>query len=120
MSSQRFSFNAPSLDALAVEAIRERLLDFADRCNATELEFDVRCVGFMDAAALGLFVALNKTLRARGGRLVIQGVHPWLLELFEVTQLKFLDIRQPPESSPLPRGSCRVIGKWSALALIGG
>jgi anti-anti-sigma factor len=121
MSSQRFSFNAPRLGALAVEAIREPLLDLADRCNATELVFDLRCVGFLDAAALGLFVVLNKKLRARGGRLAIRGVHPWLMELFEVTHLdKVLDLRQRPESSPLPWGTCRVVGKGAALVPTGG
>lgn len=121
MSSQRFSFNAPSLDTLAIEAIREQLLDFADRCNATELEFDMRCVRFLDAAALGLFVVLNKKLQSKGGRLAIRGVHPWLMELFEVTHLqKVLNIRQHSPSSPLPRATCQVLGKWAALAPIGG
>jgi anti-anti-sigma factor len=117
MSWQRFAFTAPSLGAPAVEAIRGQLLDLADASRGAGLELDLRRVGFLGASALGLFVALDKRLRAGGGRLALRGVHPWLVELFAVTRLdEVLDIRQRPESCPLPRGAYSVAGRWVAIA----
>jgi anti-anti-sigma factor len=104
MSLPRYAFIAPSLDAPAVEALREQLLGLADAYLRAGLECDLSRVGFLDASALSLFVALDKKLRARGGRLTIRGVHPWLMELFAVTHLdKVLDIRPRAESCPVPQ-----------------
>jgi anti-anti-sigma factor len=76
-----------SLTVPMVHALGQQLLDLAQERGCVNLDLDLRNVIFLGAAALGLFVAVNKRLRTRGGRLGIRGVHPGLLDVFRAAHL---------------------------------
>ena len=57
----------------------------ADGC--LDLLLDLRRVEFINSAGLGSLVSVLKDVRAAGGRLVLCGLAPYILELFEVTHL---------------------------------
>ncbi len=57
---------------------------------------DLSGVEYPTAACLGQLVALNRWLRASGGRLVVDRVGERAYEVFEVTRLtEVLDVRRP-------------------------
>jgi anti-anti-sigma factor len=85
-----------------VHAFGMQLLGLADERGWLKLELDLRNVTFLGAAALGLFVAVNKKLRSKGGRLTIRGVHPALFEVFKAPHLhRVFDIQQQTDPRPI-------------------
>ena len=55
---------------------------------------DLSGVRIPTAGGLGGLLRLHKSLRARGGRLVLLNVRPWAFEVFAVTRLtEVLDVR---------------------------
>ena len=94
---------APDLGVTVIEGFQEQLLGLAEERGWSSVALDLQKVDFLGAAALGAFVALNKVLRARGGRLTIRGVNGQLFEVFEVAHLERLfDIRRRNEPYQAP------------------
>jgi anti-anti-sigma factor len=95
---------ARNLGVPDIEVFGEQLVGLADERGWSRVEVDLRNVAHLGAGALGLFVALSKRLRARGGGLTIGGVNGPLFDVFKVTHLEQLfDIlprKEPQQVSP--------------------
>jgi len=65
------------------------------RATATpDLVLDLSAVEFMSSMALSRFLALDRELRAGGGRLTLVNLRPDVLQVFAVTRLdQVLDVR---------------------------
>jgi anti-anti-sigma factor len=76
------------LDRQSVEAIGEEILSLVDELGRKKIVLDLAKVEYLSSGILGKFIALNKRLRAAGGRLALCNINPQIYEVFEVTRLK--------------------------------
>jgi anti-anti-sigma factor len=61
------------------------------------VSLDFRDVGMMTARTLGTLVALHRSLRPLGGRIVLRNLTPFVLEVFHASRLDVLfEIRERP------------------------
>jgi anti-anti-sigma factor len=82
------------LDTWRAHALGEYLLALAGRVNGGLLEVDLGEVAYLCATCLGKLIALDRRLRALGGRLALLNVAAAVYEVFEVTHLlDVLDVR---------------------------
>lgn len=80
-----------SLDEHTAENVGQQL---AGLHTNEEVVLDVAGIEYLTSTVLGHFIALNKRLRAAGGRLVIANARPAVVDVFRVTQLDHvMDIR---------------------------
>ena len=90
----RFVAPKVALDEQNTGSVGEHLLALAGGLPAGRLELDLGNVTYLNSSALGLMLRLHKTLRNRGGRLVVSNLAPQVYEVFEATRLHtLLDIR---------------------------
>ena len=82
MPESLFCRASGELDAAAAEKLNSQILAALGE-TARRLFFDFSCVDDLKAGGVGLLVALQKRLRARGGDLVLVGLRP--------RQRRFLD-----------------------------
>ncbi len=83
------------LDAARAQALGDYLLALAGRLGGGQLEVDLGEVRGLCSSGLGKLVALDRRLRAAGGRLTFLGVTSPVYEVFELTHLTdVLDVRQ--------------------------
>ena len=75
------------LDAVRAQALGEYLLDLAGRMPGGRLEVDLSGVRDLCSSGLGKLVALDRRLRAAGGRLTFREVNAAVYEVFEITHL---------------------------------
>lgn len=55
--------------------------------SQTELNLDLSATRFIDSSGLGAVIALQKTMRARGGHLRLLRPSPVVLQILELTRL---------------------------------
>jgi anti-anti-sigma factor len=77
----------PHLDTSRSLVLGEYLLGLAGRMSGGRLELDLGNVRYLCVTCLGKLVALDRRLRAGGGRLTLLDVAPAVYEVFEVTHL---------------------------------
>jgi anti-anti-sigma factor len=83
------------LDAARANALADYLLALVGRVGAGHLEVDLGGVRALCSSCLGKLIALDRRLRAVGGRLRLVGVVAAVYEVFEVTHLVgVLDVQQ--------------------------
>src|SRR3712207_3157172 len=70
-----------------VEVIGDQLFPLVEEHGWSNLHLDLRDVELVTGAGLGKLVALDKRLRANGGRLTVLNPRPLIHEVFEVTRL---------------------------------
>jgi anti-sigma B factor antagonist len=75
------------LDELNAEAIGDELLRIADGLDCPQMRLDLGNVSYLNSTALGKFVSLNGRVRAAGGELTVENVHPHVQEVLEITGL---------------------------------
>jgi anti-anti-sigma factor len=91
----RVTVREPSLDTWRAQALGEHLLALVGRLGGGGLEVDLGAVSYLCATCLGKLIALDRRLRALGGRLVLLNVTAAVYEIFEVTHLVgTLDVRE--------------------------
>jgi len=78
------------LDPAPVLDLRHRYEEHVKAGGRPEVVIDLEGVGFAGSAALGNFVALHRTARQHGGRLVFCRVDPTVAEVFRASQLERL------------------------------
>jgi stage II sporulation protein AA (anti-sigma F factor antagonist) len=78
------------LDPAPVQELRKQFDEHLRRKGRPDIVVDLLGVGFAGSAALGGFVALQRTSRAKGGRMVFCNVDPTVLEVFRVSRLESL------------------------------
>lgn len=96
---------AEDLDAAAAQAVGEWLFALADGLACPHLRLDMKQVLFLSSTAPGKLIALDRRVRAAGGRLALFDVQEMAYEVFNVTRLVwFLDVhwaaRDLPALSP--------------------
>jgi anti-sigma B factor antagonist len=83
------AFQTSSLmNPVEVERLRADLVRLVDEEKRTPLVLDFRRVQYFSSQVMGVILTLNKKLAALpGGKLVLCGVAPQLLELLRITRL---------------------------------
>ncbi len=80
-------------DLLTRESVRDAVR-LAEEPAGARLHLDLSSVRIPTAGGLGRLIRLHKSLRARGGRLVLLNVQPCAFEVFSLTRLtEVLDVR---------------------------
>lgn len=74
------------LDASVAGPLKKRLHQYAEQGWA-KLVLDLVNVEFMDSSGLTVIISTLKTLKERGGHLVLSGVNEELLSMFRLTRL---------------------------------
>jgi anti-anti-sigma factor len=78
------------LDPAPVQDLRREFENHLRKKGRPDLVVDLLGVGFAGSAALGGFVALQRTARQNGGRMVFCNVDPTVREVFRVSKLEGL------------------------------
>jgi anti-anti-sigma factor len=78
------------LDPAPVLDLRHRYEEHVKAGGRPEVVVDLAGVGFAGSAALGNFVALHRSARQNGGRLIFCRVDPTVAEVFRASQLERL------------------------------
>lgn len=72
---------------LATAPILERVIEASVADGKNRLEFDLTEVAFLDSSALEVFVRARRLVSPGGGGLILRGVRPALMPVFELTGL---------------------------------
>ena len=75
------------LESQQLEALGQELYRFVDQLDRRKLILDCAKVQFLASAAIGVLVTLQKKVAGVKGTLVICGLRPELMKVFEITQL---------------------------------
>ena len=78
------------LDETTIQLIAEQLSCLALKFNCPQLVLNVAAVKKLSTMMLGHFLALNRQVRATGGRLALCRLHPQLREAFDMLHLQQL------------------------------
>src|SRR6516162_2059461 len=78
------------LDPAPVQDLRRHYEAHLQQGGRPELVVDLSGVGFAGSAALGNFVALQRLVRQKNGRLVFCNVDPTVAEVFRASKLESL------------------------------
>jgi anti-anti-sigma factor len=78
------------LDPAPVQDLRAHYEAHLNRGGRPEVVVDLSGVGFAGSAALGNFVALHRTVRQKGGRILFCNVEPTVSEVFRASKLESL------------------------------
>ncbi len=78
------------LDPAPVSELRSHYEAHANGHGRPDLVVDLSGVGFAGSAALGNFVAIQRVVRSRGGRMVFCNVDPTVAEVFRASKLDAL------------------------------
>ena len=70
-----------------LERISQGLYRLVDEDHHKELLLDFAKVRYLSSQAIGILLTLHKKTKAAGGKLVLRGVGPQLMELLKLTKL---------------------------------
>ncbi len=73
-----------------MQELRTRYDTYLRTSGRPDIVVDLSGVGFAGSASLGNFVALQRSVRARGGRIVFCEVDPTVAEVFRASKLESL------------------------------
>jgi anti-sigma B factor antagonist len=76
------------LDEQNIQIIGKQLFSLVDEAECSKVLLNFGNVEYLSSAALGKFIAMNKKLGKRLGRLVLCGIDPEIFEVFEITKLE--------------------------------
>jgi anti-anti-sigma factor len=79
--------NIVHLDDSTSEAIKQSLLEIADRIGSNELHLDLGRVESMTSATLAMLIGVDRRLKLAGSRLLVLNVNDNLFGLFRLTRL---------------------------------
>ena len=96
------TLHIPSLlDEQAIENIAQELYELVDEQAIRKLVVDFRLVSALSSQMLGVLVSLNKRARAIKGKVVLCGMRPSLMKVFQVTRLDNILTFAPDESAAI-------------------
>ncbi len=82
------NFRTPSIvDPLAVEAINKQLLELVEEQAQKKIVLDFDVVRMMSSQMLGVLISLQKKCREIRGRVILCGVRPEVMKIFQITRL---------------------------------
>lgn len=76
-----------SLDAQSAGGLREQLKNLAASSAGNRIVLDLSQVPFMDSTGLAGLISGLKAVRQHGGELVLAGVTPEVMRIFQITLL---------------------------------
>jgi anti-sigma B factor antagonist len=83
-----------SLGEFDAGALLPSLLDLARGGAGRDMQLDLSGLEYLGSTALGMFVTLNRAVKAGGGRLSLLNVRPPVYAVFELTRLtSILDVQ---------------------------
>jgi len=88
---------ASLMDPLQLQQIGEELYPLVDQQDRRLLVLDFEPVQFLSSQAIGIVLTLHKKLAAIGGKLILCGVGPRLMELLRITRLDRLLLIKPTQ-----------------------
>lgn len=87
------------LDEQNIQAIGDDLFKLVDELGRKKLLLDFASVEFLSSAFLGKLIRLHQRMVAVGGKLVLCGITPVILEIFVLTKLdKMLRIEKDEQT----------------------
>src|ERR1700683_3632129 len=90
-SSKVMKFNLPEwIDSLEIDGIMDQALRSLDQLAGERWIIDLSNVAYLGSAMLGLMVNLRERIRQGGGKLVLCGLSPALLRIFQACCLERL------------------------------
>jgi anti-sigma B factor antagonist len=89
------------IDELVIQEIGQELFQLVDAEHRTRLLLNFAAVEFLSSAALSKLIALERRIKARGGKLILSDIRPDLLKVFQITKLTRLFEIQPTEKEAL-------------------
>jgi anti-anti-sigma factor len=78
------------LDSDEFDALNDRLLNEVATVGAGRCVLDLAAVEYMGSSMLGLLVNARQKIKAAGGRLVLCGLSPWLVQTLHACSLEKL------------------------------
>jgi anti-anti-sigma factor len=78
------------LDPAPVQDLRKKFEEHFQKGGRSEIIVDLNGVGFAGSAALGGFLALHRSAKQQGGRVIFCNVDPTVFEVFRVSKLESL------------------------------
>lgn len=82
--------DASILDASQIEDLAEQLYRLVDEMDRKQLLLDLTKVRFLASSAVGVLINLHKKATKIKGRMVIVGMRPNLMKIFEIMKIKKL------------------------------
>jgi anti-sigma B factor antagonist len=77
---------AGKLDLMNAVEVKEMVKALLER-DRTKIHIDMSGVDFINSSGLGAMVSMLKEIRMRQGRLTLSNLAPYIVEIFEITQL---------------------------------
>ncbi len=74
------------LDLMNTVEVKETVKSLLER-DRTMIHIDMGGVDFINSSGLGAMVSMLKEIRIRQGRLTLSNLEPYIVEIFEITQL---------------------------------
>lgn len=88
------------LDEQNIQTIGEQLFGLVDEEGWKQILLNFANVEYLSSAALGKLITLNKKVQQAGGKLVLCGISPQIIEVFEITKLdKFFKIMKDEQKA---------------------
>lgn len=82
------------LDDACIQELGGEILGLIDHDGHRSLALDFGNVEYLSSSALGKLITLDRRMKGHKGRLVLCGIRPEILEVFQITKLnKVFDIR---------------------------
>ena len=75
------------LEELTIREIENELVDLVSERKGIKLVLNFTNVGHLSSAALGTLNKLFELARQTGGRMILTGISPRIMEVFEITNL---------------------------------
>jgi anti-sigma B factor antagonist len=75
------------IDEQTIQSTGEELFSLVDEPGQRKILLNFGNVEYLSSAALGMFITLNKKVRAAGRRLILCNINPQLSELFSINGL---------------------------------
>jgi stage II sporulation protein AA (anti-sigma F factor antagonist) len=96
------------------DALRDELLGAYQGSGAVHVVVDLQQVGFLSSAGLRPLLTLNRSVRERGGRLLLCGLSPHVEEVFTATRLVSTHGAAPAAFEKFPDVPSAVAGLYQA------
>ncbi len=91
------------LDGLVIEDIGRCLFGLVEKKAIRKLIIDFRNVEFLSSSMLGILVSLQKRIAGIDGQVVLCGMRPNLMKVFQITQLDRILIFAKDESEAMKK-----------------
>lgn len=68
-------------------APRQAIYQAATQAEAPRVAIDLSAIDFLSSSGVAMLIGLKRRVEAKAGRLVLFGIHPYVMDLFHVMKL---------------------------------